>query len=188
MHFWFSLNASGRFTGCFYFPTLCFCTGSCPPAYHHLLFSTVVLSVVNTAAISSVAPPFSKSMPFSWLCLYSPLSTPQPLGLAHLKPCIVLLNLSLLLTKEKKLVLWNNFRHLIWCVFVAYQAGLTLGQDPSNDCNDSQRKVRTVIQKYGQKEPVLGIDYQQRKITIQNRKWLVLRTYPIFGPTKWREA
>lgn len=69
----------------------------------------------------------------------------------------------------------NNFWHLIWlCVFVAYQAALALGQDPSDDCNDSQRKVRIVIQKYGQKEPVLGIDYQQRKITIQNRKWFEL--------------
>ncbi|NWS76283.1 ILDR1 protein, partial [Crotophaga sulcirostris] len=56
----------------------------------------------------------------------------------------------------------------------SYQAGLTLGQDPSNDCNDSQRKVRIVIQKNGQKEPVLGIDYQQRKITIQNRADLVI--------------
>lgn len=56
-------------------------------------------------------------------------------------------------------------------MFAAYQAGLALGQDPSNDCNDSQRKVRIVIQKYGQKDPVLGIDYQQRKITIQNREW-----------------
>ncbi|KAK4829291.1 hypothetical protein QYF61_002688 [Mycteria americana] len=56
----------------------------------------------------------------------------------------------------------------------AYQAGLALGQDPSDDCNDSQRKVRIVIQKYGQKEPVLGIDYQQRKITIQNRADLVI--------------
>lgn len=55
-------------------------------------------------------------------------------------------------------------------MFVAYQAGLALGQDPSNDCNDSQRKVRIVIQKFGQKDPVLGIDYQQRKITIQNRE------------------
>ncbi|NWU98534.1 ILDR1 protein, partial [Upupa epops] len=57
---------------------------------------------------------------------------------------------------------------------VSYQAGLALGQDPSDDCNDSQRKVRIVIQKYGQKEPVLGIDYQQRKITIQNRADLVI--------------
>ncbi|NWI28681.1 ILDR1 protein, partial [Sula dactylatra] len=57
---------------------------------------------------------------------------------------------------------------------VSYQAGLALGQDPSDDCNDSQRRVRIVIQKYGQKEPVLGIDYQQRKITIQNRADLVI--------------
>ncbi|XP_037992914.1 immunoglobulin-like domain-containing receptor 1 [Motacilla alba alba] len=56
----------------------------------------------------------------------------------------------------------------------SYQAGLALGQDPSDDCNDSQRKVRIVIQKYGQKDPVLGIDYQQRKITIQNRADLVI--------------
>uniref|UniRef100_A0A8B9F0A8 Immunoglobulin like domain containing receptor 1 n=1 Tax=Amazona collaria TaxID=241587 RepID=A0A8B9F0A8_9PSIT len=56
----------------------------------------------------------------------------------------------------------------------SYQAGLSLNQDPSTDCNDSQRKVRIVIQKYGQKEPVLGIDYQQRKITIQNRADLVI--------------
>ncbi|XP_009070099.1 PREDICTED: immunoglobulin-like domain-containing receptor 1 [Acanthisitta chloris] len=57
---------------------------------------------------------------------------------------------------------------------VSYQAGLALGQDPSDDCNDSQRKVRIVIQKYGQKDPVLGIDYQQRKITIRNRADLVI--------------
>ncbi|NXC16362.1 ILDR1 protein, partial [Corythaeola cristata] len=57
---------------------------------------------------------------------------------------------------------------------VSYQAGLALGQDPSDDCNDSQRKVRIVIQKSGQKEPVLGVDYQQRKITIQNRADLVI--------------
>ncbi|XP_039415801.1 immunoglobulin-like domain-containing receptor 1 [Corvus cornix cornix] len=56
----------------------------------------------------------------------------------------------------------------------SYQAGLALGQDPSDDCNDSQRKVRIVIQKFGQKDPVLGIDYQQRKITIQNRADLVI--------------
>nr|XP_027305398.2 LOW QUALITY PROTEIN: immunoglobulin-like domain-containing receptor 1 [Anas platyrhynchos] len=56
----------------------------------------------------------------------------------------------------------------------SYQAGLALGQDPSDDCNDSQRKVRVVIQKYGQNEPVLGVDYRQRKITIQNRADLVV--------------
>uniref|UniRef100_A0A8B9BXH7 Ig-like domain-containing protein n=1 Tax=Anser brachyrhynchus TaxID=132585 RepID=A0A8B9BXH7_9AVES len=56
----------------------------------------------------------------------------------------------------------------------SYQAGLALGQDPSDDCNDSQRKVRIVIQKYGQNEPVLGVDYRQRKITIQNRADLVI--------------
>ncbi|XP_009872121.1 PREDICTED: immunoglobulin-like domain-containing receptor 1, partial [Apaloderma vittatum] len=56
----------------------------------------------------------------------------------------------------------------------SYQAGLALGQDPSDSCNDSQRKVRLVIQRYGQKEPVLGVDYRQRKITIQNRADLVI--------------
>nr|KAF6474475.1 immunoglobulin like domain containing receptor 1 [Rousettus aegyptiacus] len=50
----------------------------------------------------------------------------------------------------------------------SYQAALSLGQDPSNDCNDSQREVRIVAQRRGQNEPVLGVDYQQRKITIQN--------------------
>ncbi|XP_067402186.1 immunoglobulin-like domain-containing receptor 1 [Emydura macquarii macquarii] len=56
----------------------------------------------------------------------------------------------------------------------SYQAGLALGQDPSNDCNDNQREVRIVIQKRGQNEPVLGIDYRQRKITIQNRADLLI--------------
>ncbi|NXA40713.1 ILDR1 protein, partial [Eudromia elegans] len=56
----------------------------------------------------------------------------------------------------------------------SYQAGLALGQDPSDDCNDSQRKVRIVIQRYGQNEPVLGIDYRQRKITLQNRADLAI--------------
>ncbi|XP_050814851.1 immunoglobulin-like domain-containing receptor 1 [Gopherus flavomarginatus] len=56
----------------------------------------------------------------------------------------------------------------------SYQAGLALGQDPSNDCNDNQRTVRIVIQRRGQSEPVLGIEYRQRKITIQNRADLVI--------------
>ncbi|KAK9402321.1 immunoglobulin-like domain-containing receptor 1 [Crotalus adamanteus] len=57
---------------------------------------------------------------------------------------------------------------------VAYQAYQDLGQDPSNDCNDNQREVRIVAQKRGQNEPVLGVDYRQRKITIQNRADLVI--------------
>ncbi|XP_026537564.1 immunoglobulin-like domain-containing receptor 1 [Notechis scutatus] len=57
---------------------------------------------------------------------------------------------------------------------IAYQASLDLGQDPSNDCNDNQREVRIVAQKRGQSEPVLGVDYRQRKITIQNRADLVI--------------
>uniref|UniRef100_A0A2D4MXN6 Ig-like domain-containing protein n=1 Tax=Micrurus spixii TaxID=129469 RepID=A0A2D4MXN6_9SAUR len=57
---------------------------------------------------------------------------------------------------------------------IAYQASLELGQDPSNDCNDSQREVRIVAQKRGQNEPVLGVEYRQRKITIQNRADLVI--------------
>ncbi|OCT93659.1 hypothetical protein XELAEV_18011334mg [Xenopus laevis] len=56
----------------------------------------------------------------------------------------------------------------------AYQASLSLNQDPANDCNDNQREVRIVIQKRGQNEPVLGVDYRQRKITIQNKADLVI--------------
>nr|DBA34568.1 TPA: hypothetical protein GDO54_002118 [Pyxicephalus adspersus] len=56
----------------------------------------------------------------------------------------------------------------------SYQAGLAMKQDPSNDCNDSQREVRIVIQRRGQNEPVLGMDYRQRKITIQNKADLVI--------------
>ncbi|XP_063302703.1 immunoglobulin-like domain-containing receptor 1 [Pelobates fuscus] len=55
-----------------------------------------------------------------------------------------------------------------------YQAGLKLGQDPWNDCNDNQREVRIVIQKRGQNEPVLGIDYRQRKITMRDKADLVI--------------
>ncbi|XP_070694063.1 immunoglobulin-like domain-containing receptor 1b [Pempheris klunzingeri] len=56
----------------------------------------------------------------------------------------------------------------------AYQAALQLGQDPSNDCPDRQRTVRTVIQKRGLNEPILGADYRERKITIQNKADLVI--------------
>lgn len=56
----------------------------------------------------------------------------------------------------------------------AYQAALNLGQDPMDDCPDSQRVVRIVIQKSGQNEPVLGTEYQQRKITIRDRANLVI--------------
>uniref|UniRef100_A0A8C6NK28 Immunoglobulin-like domain containing receptor 1a n=1 Tax=Nothobranchius furzeri TaxID=105023 RepID=A0A8C6NK28_NOTFU len=51
----------------------------------------------------------------------------------------------------------------------AYQASLKMGQDPSNDCPDSQRTIRTVIQKKGTQEPILGNDYRNRRITIQNK-------------------
>ncbi|XP_030614387.1 immunoglobulin-like domain-containing receptor 1b [Archocentrus centrarchus] len=56
----------------------------------------------------------------------------------------------------------------------AYQAALQLGQDPANDCQDSQRTVRTVIQKRGINEPILGVDYRNRKITIQNNADLAI--------------
>ncbi|KAI1899669.1 hypothetical protein AGOR_G00064160 [Albula goreensis] len=56
----------------------------------------------------------------------------------------------------------------------AYQAALSLGQDPANDCPDRQRTVRTVIQKRGGNEPILGAEYRERKITIQNRADLVI--------------
>ncbi|XP_030059828.1 immunoglobulin-like domain-containing receptor 1 isoform X2 [Microcaecilia unicolor] len=55
-----------------------------------------------------------------------------------------------------------------------YQAALNLGQDPSNDCNDNQREVRIVIQRRGQNEPMLGMDYRQRKITIRDRADLLI--------------
>uniref|UniRef100_A0A3Q2DZ34 Immunoglobulin-like domain containing receptor 1a n=1 Tax=Cyprinodon variegatus TaxID=28743 RepID=A0A3Q2DZ34_CYPVA len=56
----------------------------------------------------------------------------------------------------------------------AYQSALQLGQDPANDCPDSQRTVRTVIQKRGSSEPTLGSEYRERKITIQNKADLVI--------------
>ncbi|XP_029968234.1 immunoglobulin-like domain-containing receptor 1 [Salarias fasciatus] len=56
----------------------------------------------------------------------------------------------------------------------AYQAALQLGQDPSNDCPDRQRTVRTVVQKRGLNEPILGAEYRNRKITIQNKADLVI--------------
>ncbi|MGH0156874.1 UNVERIFIED_CONTAM: hypothetical protein FKN15_032620 [Acipenser sinensis] len=55
-----------------------------------------------------------------------------------------------------------------------YQASLQLGQDPANDCSDSMREVRVVIQKRGGNEPVLGMEYRQRKITIQDKADLVI--------------
>ncbi|KAM6956009.1 immunoglobulin-like domain-containing receptor 1 isoform 1-T1 [Lycodopsis pacificus] len=56
----------------------------------------------------------------------------------------------------------------------AFQAALQLGQDPSNDCPDRQRTIRTVIQKRGVNEPTLGAEYRIRKITIQNKADLVI--------------
>ncbi|XP_061648385.1 immunoglobulin-like domain-containing receptor 1b isoform X1 [Phyllopteryx taeniolatus] len=56
----------------------------------------------------------------------------------------------------------------------SYQAALQLGQDPSNDCPDRQRTVRTVVQKRGLNEPMLGVDYRNRKITIQNKADLAI--------------
>ncbi|XP_068602502.1 immunoglobulin-like domain-containing receptor 1 [Brachionichthys hirsutus] len=56
----------------------------------------------------------------------------------------------------------------------AYQAALQLGQDPANDCPDRQRTIRTVIQKSGLSEPILGADYRERRITIQNKADLVI--------------
>ncbi|MEQ2259784.1 Immunoglobulin-like domain-containing receptor 1, partial [Xenotaenia resolanae] len=55
-----------------------------------------------------------------------------------------------------------------------YQSALQLGQDPANDCQDSQRTVRVVIQKRGTNEPTLGAEYRERKITIQNKADLVI--------------
>ncbi|XP_034050381.1 immunoglobulin-like domain-containing receptor 1 [Thalassophryne amazonica] len=56
----------------------------------------------------------------------------------------------------------------------SYQSALQLGQDPSNDCPDSRRTVRIVIQRKGNSEPILGVDYRERKISIQNKADLVI--------------
>ncbi|XP_061697322.1 immunoglobulin-like domain-containing receptor 1 isoform X2 [Syngnathoides biaculeatus] len=56
----------------------------------------------------------------------------------------------------------------------SYQAALQLGQDPSNDCPDRQRTVRTVVQKRGLNEPTLGVEYRNRRITIHNKADLAI--------------
>ncbi|XP_035015191.1 immunoglobulin-like domain-containing receptor 1a isoform X2 [Hippoglossus stenolepis] len=56
----------------------------------------------------------------------------------------------------------------------AYQSALQLGQDPANDCPDRQRTVRVVIQKRGGNEPILGSEYRERRISIQNKADLVM--------------
>ncbi|KAM4630417.1 immunoglobulin-like domain-containing receptor 1 isoform 2-T2 [Polymixia lowei] len=56
----------------------------------------------------------------------------------------------------------------------AYQSALQLGQDPSNDCPDRQRTVRTVVQKRGSNEATLGPEYRERRISIQNKADLVI--------------
>ncbi|CAL8350923.1 unnamed protein product [Merluccius merluccius] len=56
----------------------------------------------------------------------------------------------------------------------AYQSALSLGQDPSNDCPDRQRTVRTVMQKRGSSEAILGAEYRERRISIQNSADLVI--------------
>ncbi|KAA0722667.1 Immunoglobulin-like domain-containing receptor 1 [Triplophysa tibetana] len=56
----------------------------------------------------------------------------------------------------------------------AYQSALQLGQDPANDCPDSQRSVRIVAQKPGSGEAILGPEYRDRKVYIQNNADLVI--------------
>ncbi|KAI7811445.1 immunoglobulin-like domain-containing receptor 1a [Triplophysa rosa] len=56
----------------------------------------------------------------------------------------------------------------------AYQSALQLGQDPANDCQDYQRTVRTVAQKLGSNEAVLGPEYRDRKVYLQNKADLVI--------------
>ncbi|CAL8388728.1 unnamed protein product [Gadus morhua 'NCC'] len=55
-----------------------------------------------------------------------------------------------------------------------YQAALSLGQDPANDCPDRQRTLRTVVQKRGTNEAMLGAEYRERKITILNKADLAI--------------
>uniref|UniRef100_A0A673LUL3 Immunoglobulin-like domain-containing receptor 1 n=1 Tax=Sinocyclocheilus rhinocerous TaxID=307959 RepID=A0A673LUL3_9TELE len=57
----------------------------------------------------------------------------------------------------------------------AYQSALQLGRDPANDCLDSQRTIRTVVQKLGSNEAVLGSEYRDRKIYVQNKADLVIQ-------------
>ncbi|XP_016111762.1 immunoglobulin-like domain-containing receptor 1a [Sinocyclocheilus grahami] len=57
----------------------------------------------------------------------------------------------------------------------AYQSALQLGRDPANDCVDSQRTIRTVVQKLGSNEAVLGSEYRDRKIYVQNKADLVIQ-------------
>lgn len=59
------------------------------------------------------------------------------------------------------------------CCAAAYQSALQLGRDPANDCVDSQRTIRTVAQKLGSNEAVLGNEYRDRKIYIQNSEWML---------------
>ncbi|XP_010884790.1 immunoglobulin-like domain-containing receptor 1 [Esox lucius] len=56
----------------------------------------------------------------------------------------------------------------------AYQAALQIGQDPTNDCPDSKRIVRVVVQKQGSNTAILGSEYTHRKISIQNNADLVI--------------
>ncbi|XP_045560515.1 immunoglobulin-like domain-containing receptor 1 [Salmo salar] len=53
------------------------------------------------------------------------------------------------------------------------QAALQLAQDPANDCPDRQRTVRTVNQMRGTNDDMLGSEYRERKISIQNN-WLMV--------------
>lgn len=63
----------------------------------------------------------------------------------------------------------------MWCCYcaTAYQSSLQLGRDPANDCVDSQRTIRTVAQKLGSNEAVLGVEYRDRKIYIQNSELMI---------------
>ncbi|XP_061743640.1 immunoglobulin-like domain-containing receptor 1 [Nerophis ophidion] len=56
----------------------------------------------------------------------------------------------------------------------SFQSSLQLGQDPANDCPDRQRTVRTIVQKRGSNEPIIGADYRERRISIQNKADLVI--------------
>uniref|UniRef100_A0A8C7H245 Ig-like domain-containing protein n=1 Tax=Oncorhynchus kisutch TaxID=8019 RepID=A0A8C7H245_ONCKI len=56
----------------------------------------------------------------------------------------------------------------------AYQNALQLGQDPANDCPDRQRTVRIIVQKRGSNEAILGTEYRERKISVQNKADLVI--------------
>uniref|UniRef100_A0A8C4Q2T4 Ig-like domain-containing protein n=1 Tax=Eptatretus burgeri TaxID=7764 RepID=A0A8C4Q2T4_EPTBU len=64
---------------------------------------------------------------------------------------------------------------LLYSHLSSYYSMQNIGIDPANDCDDSKREVRTVATKQGNGQPVLGSQYRQRKITLQNEADLLIQ-------------